>query len=183
MTTTVAALEMIQEWLLEEVCPNVEYKKPNDEFQDGTYPYERVHPDVHIMYIPSRDISEIPHSIIPSICVQFEKRNDNAVESKGTMDFRLQFATWNPGRHVNGTFERNVEGWRDVWNFVDYTLKKIENTEFLKGIRVIKEVGIECGPISEQGALIDFYPYWFAYLKFTGEFAIAPTKEKYKHLL
>ena len=53
MTTTLVNLELIADWLKENVCPHLQYKRPNDDNNDGTYNYQLVNPDVHIMYIPS----------------------------------------------------------------------------------------------------------------------------------
>lgn len=54
MTTTLVNLELIADWLKENVCPHLQYKRPNDDNNDGTYNYQLVNPDVHIMYIPRK---------------------------------------------------------------------------------------------------------------------------------
>lgn len=78
---------------------------------------------------------------------------------------------------------KNGEGWRDAWNFVDTALRRIENAEYLGDLRVIKEEGITFGPVAEQDAVPDFYPYWFAWAEFSVEEALTRNPESYQHLL
>ncbi|MBR1625594.1 MAG: hypothetical protein IJ681_00450 [Bacteroidales bacterium] len=181
MTTSIDILETIQKWLKSEVCSQFKFKKPNDDNISG-YNYETVNPDVFLMFPPTRDVND-NKAVVPSITVQFDKRTDLTTKSQGVMHVRLNFATWDPGVHANGEFQRNVEGWRDVLNFVEATLREIENTEYIDNIRIIKEREIESGPLSEQGAIIDFYPYWFSYISFYCEFRVVSTKKKYSELL
>lgn len=80
-------------------------------------------------------------------------------------------------------FEKNGEGWRDAWNFVDTALRMIENAEYIGPLRVMKEDGITFGPVSEQDAVPDFYPYWFAWVEFSAEEPLTRTPKDYQHLL
>ena len=80
-------------------------------------------------------------------------------------------------------FEKNGEGWRDAWNFVDTALRMIENAEYIGPLRVMKEDGITFGPVSEQDAVPDFYPYWFAWVEFAVEEILTRTPKDYQHLL
>jgi hypothetical protein len=183
MTTTVANLETIQKWLRDGICSRLKFKKPDDNKVDGSYQYELVNPEVHLMFVPTGDTMPVDKSVIPSICVQFDERTDRTIEKEGIMHIRLQFAVWDPGIHKESGFERNREGWRDVWNFIDATLEDIRNSEFIGNIRVMKEREIKCGPVTERGAILDFYPYWFAYISFYGEFITTSTKKEYNELL
>ena len=126
--TTISNLEAVKDWLLKNVCSNVKFKKPDDEQVGAGYKYELVNPDVHILYLPTKDTKQDLKPIVPSICVQFEDGADYLIQKSGVLNFRLQFATWDPGLHANGEFSRNAEGWRDVWNFVDTVKDAIENT-------------------------------------------------------
>lgn len=111
------------------------------------------------------------------------------------MTIQLALSAWNPGLHkaeelipnetaeqlagysyrrqTSQEFDRNFEGWRDVWMFVDRVLAAIENTEYIAGMRVIKENNIEYGPFTEDGALVSYYPYWFCWVQFTLEHGLA----------
>lgn len=182
MTTTIDILESLQKWLQDKVCSQFKFKKPDDENVSGAYNYTLVNPSVFLMFPPSKDVNN-NNAVIPSVTIQFDNRTDTPTTNEGIMHVRLNFATWDPGMHTNDGFKRNVEGWRDVLNFVEATLQELKNTEFVDGIRVLKERGIESGPISEQGAIIDFYPYWFAYVSFYCGFKITSTKKKYSEFL
>ena len=80
-------------------------------------------------------------------------------------------------------FQKNGEGWRDAWNFVDTALRLIENAEYIGDLRVIKELGITFGPVAEQDAVPDFYPYWFAWAEFSVEETLTRHAKNYDHLL
>lgn len=79
-------------------------------------------------------------------------------------------------------FRRDSEGWRDVWNFVDVAIRELESTNIINGIRLVREEPIRFGPVTEQDAVVDFYPYWYAWISFTVETPVIrnnPTHEKY----
>ena len=181
--STISNLEALAEWLKEEVCNKLTFKKPDDDNVASEYKYTMVHPDVHIMYPPTKDVTPEDRHVAPSILVQFENQKDFIKQNNGLIYFKLGFSIWNPGIHDKGKYERNIEGWRDVWNFVDFTREAISKTELIKHIRVKLEDGIETGPAKAQGAVADFYPYWFAYLTFTGEYGKSSVHKKYDHLL
>ena len=94
--------------------------------------------------------------------------NDDLIKRERRMNFRLCLACWNPGEHggevfqpkpndkalggysyyrIDGeaaeTYQRNMEGWRDSFNFADLVLREIENTEYIAGHRLVKEQGIK----------------------------------------
>ena len=48
---------------------------------------------------------------------------------------------------------------------------------------VIKELGITFGPVAEQDAVPDFYPYWFAWAEFSVEETLTRHAKNYDHLL
>ena len=50
-------------------------------------------------------------------------------------------------------------------------------------LRVIKEKGITFGPVTEQDAVPDFYPYWFAWAEFSVEETLTRNPKSYQHLL
>lgn len=183
MTTVLNNLEVIADWLRKEICPNLAYKKPDDEKNDSTYGYKTVHPDVHIMYIPTKDILPESKHAAPSILVQYDSNRTLSKESKGLINIRLGFSIWNPGLHTPEKYERNADGFKDVLNFVQYVEDKLIKEELIGPIRIRLEDGIESGPLKDQGVIADFYPYWFAYLTFTGEFCKPSIHKKYDHLL
>ena len=47
----------------------------------------------------------------------------------------------------------------------------------------LKEKGITFGPVTEQDAVPDFYPYWFAWAEFSVEETLTRNPKSYQHLL
>ena len=175
-------LEIIKNWLETEICPQFKFKQADDENVDATYQYELVNPNVFILYVPPKELIGEKNRV-PSICLQFEEGSESISGGSGVLNLRLQFSIFNPGEHNFGDFKRNTEGWRDVWNFVDYIMERLRNTELIDGIRIIKENGIKYGPISDQGQIPNFYPYYFAWVSFSVEYGIPTSKAQIRNLL
>lgn len=180
--TVVKQLDKIKAWLEAEVCPQFKFKQANDELVDATYPYELVNPNVFILYVPPKELIGEANRV-PSICIQFDEGNESMANASGVLNLRLQFATFNPGEHTENDFSINTEGWRDVWNLVDYIKIKLRETDFIDNIRIIKENGIHYGPISDQGQIPNFYPYYFAWMTFSVEYGIPSSKAQIRELL
>lgn len=202
----VNSIETVRGWLNTEVCPLVKLKLPDDNATDASYPYKLVNPAAFSLFVPSKD--RTPPKVaapIPSVCVQLTQGEDDLIEHTRGIKIRLCFSAWDPGYHGpdiyipqgNGSgtyiqqynseaadlFQKNGEGWRDAWNFVDTALRLIENAEYIGDLRVIKELGITFGPVAEQDAVPDFYPYWFAWAEFSVEETLTRHAKNYDHLL
>ena len=200
----VNSIEVVKEWLTDYVCPLVKLKLPDDNATDASYPYKLVNPAAFSLFVPTKD--RTPPKIaapLPSVCVQMVSGSDKMIDSSRGIKIRLLFSAWDPGYHGpdifkpegNGAyiqqyneeakafFEINGEGWRDAWNFVDTALRIIENAEYISDLRIIKEDGIDFGPVTEQDAVADFYPYWFAWAEFSVEEALTRNPRSYNHLL
>lgn len=184
----VNSIELVRGWLEENVCPQVRLKLPDDGATDASYPYELVHPAAFALFIPSKD--RTPPGIaapIPSVCVQIVQGRDDMTAGIRAIRLRLCFAAWDPGLHgpdilkpagvsahirsddgeALARFQKNGEGWRDAWNFVDTALREIEDAEYLNGLRLVKEEGVTFGLFTEQDAVPDFYPFWYAWAELT----------------
>ena len=203
----VNSIEVVREWLADNVCPLVKLKLPDDNATDATYPYRLVNPAAFSLFVPSKD--RTPPNIaapIPSVCVQIIKGDDNLVGNLRAIRIRLCFSAWDPGYHgpdifipkgnnsgaeiqrynteAAAFFELNGEGWRDAWNFVDTTLRMLENAEHIGNtLRIVKEDGITFGPVTEQDAIPDFYPYWFAWAELSVEEAITRNRKEINQFL
>ena len=82
------------------------------------------------------------------------------------------------------TYTRNMEGWRDSFNFADLVLREIEGAEYIAGHRLVKEQGIKFGLFTEDGNIWDYYPYWHNWISFTLEAGVsAVTPKQYEDLL
>ena len=178
----VKQLDKIKTWLESEICPRFKFKQADDENVDITYPYKQVNPSVFLLYVPPKELIGEANRV-PSICVQLVDGQESLLNANGILNIRLQFSIFNPGEHTQEDFKRNTEGWRDVWNFVDYIMQQLRNIELIDGIRVIKENGIKCGPITDQGQIPNFYPYYFAWVSFSIEYGIPSSKAQIKNLL
>ena len=179
--TIVRTIDQIVDWLEQNVCPNVELKEPP---KDGTptnakYDYTLVHPHAFPLYMPPKD--KLPPNVktaFPSICVQLDYGSDTTDNRE--MNISLGFGAWNPGVHPDDwlipgdtviekaeTLSDAASGWRDLYNFVDYTVTALEQATYLgEDVEVVRNEPIEYGPYKEQEDIVSYYPYWFAYINF-----------------
>lgn len=185
--SVVHIIDTLAEWAQQNICNNVKLKLPpkNIEAADEGYAYKVVRPSVFPMYVPTSE--KLPpniHSPFPSLCVRFVKGADDLSSSKGHLDVQFCFSAWDPGTHgkdilrpngdmsfrrgdqVSTDFERNGDGWRDVWNFVDTALRAVESVTSIGGYTIDRETPVEFGPLTEQESIPDYYPLWFAWLSF-----------------
>lgn len=208
--TLVQSIDKVVEWLSENVCSHISLKLPDDYKNDADYGVEFVHPAAFPLYVPGKD--RLPPSVpapIPSVCVQLLEGSDDLLKRKRQFQIRLCLACWNPGEHggevlharkdatalggysyyrVDGeaakTYTRNMDGWRDSFNFADLVLRELEGTEYIAGHRLVKETGIKFGLFTEDGNIWDYYPYWHNWITFTLEAGVvAKTPKKYEDLL
>lgn len=196
--TIVRTIDQIVDWLNENVCPNVELKKPPKE---GTptnvkYDYELVHPYAFPLYIPPKD--KLPPKVrtaFPSICVQLNYGSDTTDNRE--MNISLGFGAWNPGIHPDDWLipestdidfseflSDAASGWRDLYNFVDYTVANLEQTTYLgDDVEIVRNEPIEFGPYKEQEEVVSLYPYWFAYINFKVRSSLRRNNQKILNLL
>lgn len=183
--TITQCIENVTDWLNVTVCPNIKLKLPDDNQNGAKYKEEAVNPTAFAMYQPGKD--KLPPGVkapFPSVVVQLLEGTDDMIARNGRMKLQLSFTAWNPGNHAGDqSFTRDAEGWKDVWNFVDRTLREIENSEYLNGLRVVKELSITYGQFQEEGQISDLYPYWGAWVIFTIERGLARTGAAYSEYL
>lgn len=208
--TLVKSIDSLVEWLNEKVCSQITLKLPDD-YRNGTdYDVEFVHPAAFPLYVPGKD--RLPPSVpapIPSVCAQLMEGSDDLPKRQRRLQIRLCLACWNPGQHggeilyprsapstdggysyynLEGeaakTYARNMEGWRDSFNFADLVLRELENAEYIAGHRLVKESGIKYGLFTEDGNIWDYYPYWHSWISFTLEAGVVTrTPEIYNDYL
>ena len=208
--TLVKSIDNVVKWLNENVCGQIALKLPDDYKNDGSYDVEFVNPAAFPLYVPGKD--RLPPSVsapIPSVCVQLMEGSDDLLAKKRQLKIRLCLACWNPGEHgaevlqarknenalgghsyysVAGEaaqkYARNMEGWRDSFNFADLVLREVEGAEYIAGHRLVKEAGITYGLFTEEGNIWDYYPYWHNWISFTLEAGVVvKTPEIYKNYL
>ena len=208
--TLVQSIDGVVEWLRSNVCNQITLKLPDDYSNDTAYGVKFVKPAAFPLYVPGKD--RLPPSVpapIPSVCAQLMEGSDDLQQKKRQLQIRLCLACWNPGEHGGETFHprentgssggysyynatgeaaktyaRNMEGWRDSFNFVDLMLRELEGTEYIAGLRLVKESGIKFGLFTEDGNIWDYYPYWHSWISFTLEAGVvAKTPDIYKDFL
>jgi hypothetical protein len=206
----VESIDKVVAWMNENVCSQIQLKLPDDYKNNKEYAVEYVQPAAFPLYTPGKD--RLPPNVrapIPSICVQLTEGNDDLLKRQRRLQLRLCLACWNPGKHggevlhprkneeaIGGysyyyltgqaaqTYTRNMEGWRDSFNFADLVLREIESTEYIAGHRLVKELGIKYGLFTEDGNIWDYYPYWHNWITLTLEAGVtAATPKGYENLL
>lgn len=208
--TLVQSIDKVVGWLSENVCSQITLKVPDDDRNDQDYGVKYVNPAAFPLYIPGKD--RLPPSVaapIPSVCVQLMEGSDDLLKRNRQLQIRLCLACWNPGEHGNEvlhprknqnaiggysyfnatgeaakTYARNMEGWRDSFNFADLALRELEGAEYIAGHRLVKESGIKFGLFTEDGNIWDYYPYWHNWISFTLEAGVvSKTPEEYDKFL
>ena len=206
----VESIDKVVAWLNENVCSQIQLKLPDDYKNDKEYAVEYVQPAAFPLYTPGKDrLPPNVRALIPSVCVQLTEGNDDLLKRQRRLQLRLCLACWNPGEHggevlhprkneaalggysyyrLTGeaaqTYTRNMEGWRDSFNFADLVLREIESAEYIAGHRLVKEQGIKFGLFTEEGNIWDYYPYWHNWITFTLEAGVtAATPKSYENLL
>lgn len=208
--TLVQSIDNVVDWLRENVCNQITLKVPDDDVNGSEYGVQYVNPATFPLYVPGKD--RLPPSVpapIPSVCVQLLEGNDDLLKKKRQLNVRLCLACWNPGEHgselfhprqnenaLGGysyyratgeaaqTYARNMDGWRDSFNFADLVLRELENTEYIAGLRLMKESGIKFGVFTEDGNIWDYYPYWHSWITFSLEVGVvARTPKEYNQYL
>ncbi len=203
-------MDRLVKWIDDNVCREITFKLPNDATNDAEYSVKYVRPKAFPLYVPGKE--KLPPSVaapIPSVCVQFMEGNDDLSKHQRRLKIRLCLACWNPGEHsgeifhprknttaLGGysyyladqeggqTYTRNMEGWRDIINFTDLTLRTIENAEYIEGMRIVKESGIKYGIFTEDGKVWDYYPYWHDWISLELDAGVGTrTPDIYKDLL
>lgn len=167
----ITILDELKSWLEKEVCCNYSFKKEPDleTANDEGYPYELVQPQAFIMYVPAG-------SKTPSVTIQIPNAEVGRFEKNGTANVRLLFATWDTGKHTRDAFEINQEGWHDVFNFVNGTLRRLRDTTLLGDhIRLKHENKIQFGQMSEKETMPNYYPFWCSWIEFTIEYGFNST--------
>lgn len=191
-------LDRVTKWVTDNICPEIFLKVPPDSEIDATdadYQYQRVNPVAFTMYVPTKE--KLAPGIIspfPSVCVRFIEGADDIGDWKGSVGIQLCFSAWNPGVHgkdvllpnpenglkpcrwtgeeADAYFRRCGGGWRDVWNMTDIALRHIESVTNIDGLVIDRSVPVKFGPITEQEAIPDYYPFWFSWVSFTLQYPV-----------
>lgn len=185
----VKILDDVTKWARKNICSKIELKVPpqNTEPNDEGYEYKTANPVAFTMFVPTED--RLPKNIpsaFPSLCVRFLVGEDDLQSMNGTIGIQFLLSTWNPGKHsadsfsgnpdnpfiwvkdptAKKEFERNGDGWRDAWNFTDIAVQAVESVTNISGYEIDRSVPVKFGPLTEQEAVPDYYPFWFTWVTF-----------------
>lgn len=165
--TMTKLIDDLTEWLQEEVCNKLVFKKASIK-GDVNYEYELVHPTAFPCFCPPQDKTNLP--ITPSVTVQVDNAVDD-LENESTVNIALVVAVWNTGTHDNRgevpKFEKTLDGWRDLWCFIDNIRQAIRNNFSVADYKVVGDVNIR--PLAGDSAIMGTYPYFFGEVTFTVE--------------
>ena len=195
--TIVQILDEVTKWARENICSKIELKVPpsNSEPNDIDYDYKLANPVAFTMFVPTED--RLPKNIpsaFPSLCVRFIEGEENLASVKGTIGIQFLLSVWNPGTHgrdwMNPTdpdsvnsFQRNGDGWRDVWNFTDIAVQAIESVTHIAGFAIDRTVPVKFGPLTEQESVPDYYPFWFTWVTFQLQYPLLRNIEEVQEFL
>jgi hypothetical protein len=165
---TVSLIDNLTEWLQTKICNELQFKKASM-VGDRNYKYELVNPTAFPCFCPPQDKTNLPVS--PSVTVQVDGIADD-LDDESVVNVALVFSVWNPGEHDNSgetpRFTKNLDGWRDLWRFIDKTRKGIRHDLSIAGYRLINGT-MNARPLSGESAIMGTYPYYFGEITFALE--------------
>ena len=172
----VGDLDKLKDWAAREICTKVQLKLPDDDANDASYPGQLVTPEAFVMYVPTKD--RLPPRVaapIPSLCVQLVTGKHEPAHSSGRFQVRFCLSAWNPGEHGGDIYKPTRQPSGSVsyrqWTGPEARTHFV-STEFIDGLRIIKEDGLEYGPFTDELGIVDYYPYWFAWISCSFEHAL-----------
>lgn len=209
--SVVHIIDSVTDWARENICAKIRLKAPpedaDDPMDEAAAPdYKLVQPAAFSMFVPTRE--KLPPGIlspIPSVCVRIDDGGDELANGRGSANIIMMFSAYDPGTHgadlyvpvpgqpglfkrntgpeADAHFKRNGDGWRDAWNFVDLALREIESAASIGGYVLDRSAPVKYGPLKDQEAVPDFYPYWFAWVSFSLSYNLRRNVPEYKELL
>ncbi len=197
-------IDTLADWARVNICREIMLKVPpeNEDAMDSGYRYKTANPAVFPLYVPSGD--KLPANIdspIPCLRVRFLSVQDDLAAKTGGMDVQFGFCVWDPGKHSEDTFipngdgtfrrqdaagaefERNAEGWRDLWNFVDLAARKLQAVDSIGLCTIDKSTPFEYGPLKVDGEIADSYPFWEAEMSFRVTYPLMRNNEDLEQYL
>jgi hypothetical protein len=177
-------IDDITEWLKKTVCAKLEFKAPARGGREGAgYEYKLLNPQAFPCFCPPQDGTNLPTA--PSVTVQIDGFTDDPTE-ESEIKIALVFVVWNPGLHDNSgatpKFEKNLDGWRDLWHFIDAVRREIKKNFNIAGFEIIGD--ITGRPLAGESAIMGTYPYFFGEVTFTvGTISSSGTSAAIRQLL
>lgn len=188
--TIVSILDTITKWAEREICSKIKLKLPPLDLKESTgagYKHQFIQPACFPLFMPTSD--KIPPGIFsptPSLCVRIIKGEDDLISNTGNIIVEFSFSTWNCGTHgsdillpqkdntlrqwtgeeAKAYFERDYDGWRDLWNWIDIALRAIESHLSIDGIEIDRSANVKFYQYEIDGVIPELYPFWCAGIQF-----------------
>ncbi len=186
MTTIADAVEIAALWAEELVAPRILLKQapPGHDLCDGAP--EMVHPRVYRMFAPcdQRALPDGAQAAHPSITVT---ASSTAFPYQCRTEYSLAFhiATWSPGRHPSdylppepGALRRDADGWADCYAVADLMTAELRRCHVMGGrLDVDLSRGVRVEPYSEQGAIVDLWPYFYCRVELAASAGSPPVSD------
>lgn len=200
--TTVECIMALCAWAEENICQGLKFKKPAraGAATDGGYEYELVTPSVFPFFIPaSQRNPDVTKALYPCIVVSIKEASDSGDLRR--FKVQMDFCIWNPGthpadwlepseeypgyytEHEGEDFHLSMDGWHDLFNFIDVGLEKLESVHSIGDMRIVTESAISHGPAVEEGRILDTYPTFQGYIDFEAEARISRVITEIEDLL
>jgi len=160
--STITALEVLKEFLLEKVTPFIKLQKPND---NNVQEYELVNPKVHIGWIPPKGyLPEGMESTIPCLVVGMDEGSDDGQSSD--ISVRISIAVFSPGLHEPVAIDElkytpDFQGYIDLVNLIDRTKAELIKNQIIKSSLTVQDQ-VKWGMYQDQP-----YPYWYGWITFS----------------
>lgn len=195
--TITDSLIWIADWMNGGVCKKFKFKVPPEEGAPANdkYEYREVNPYAFPVFMPATD--KLPPNVetnAPSVIVQMVGGEDDTQKEKRDITINLAISCWNPGRHskdvyypkrmmpeVPERYKSTYDGWMDAWNFTDAILRELESAASISGMQLSGKISY--GPYKEQESIVDCYPFWYAWIRFTAQTNFVRNNEAYSDLL
>ena len=110
--TMIDTVDAIRDWLEENVCSKLAFKKEplTDAVSDANYKHELVHPQAWPIYQPSIEFVKQGYIPYSCPCVVVQPVNFKYFRNGGQeVTVRLQFLVWNPGTHVQDVYDPDLD--------------------------------------------------------------------------
>lgn len=185
MAEVFTAVTAVCDFLEQEICPNFLLKRgqAGKDFDDGDP--EWVHPTVYPLWLPpSTDwLTQTKRAVHPSIAVMATCETSLA-RAESRVAVTLGIGTWNPGTHACETTDPDapalsldMEGWAEGFRIADAIVDRLRRQSSI-GAGLVADISVpaKLGPWEEDGALVDFYPFYYTRLTFEATMATPPSR-------
>lgn len=172
----VTIVEDITEFVQKNICNDITFYKPSDDAMGKMWAPDKMNPTAFPMFTPPKEMILNGITEFPSVCVQMVQSEANQITREQDVSMRLIFGVWYPGPFSEkieegeekvDSFVRNADGWKETFRFLDHAKDVIEKTTSIGDFIIDKNVPLEFGPWMEDDTLVNSYPYFFSWLRFS----------------